>query len=56
MKNVLNVIINIVLMDYFGYVMNVRKNIKPATCECGRMVNKLFLTKHLKTEIHKKNI
>ena len=28
--------------------------IKPITCECGRMVNKPYLSRHLKTEIHKK--
>ncbi len=28
--------------------------IKPVKCECGRMVNKNYLEKHLDTNIHKK--
>ncbi len=38
-----------VLMDYFGYVIIVRKDIKPVKCDCGRMVNN-----YLDTNIHKK--
>jgi hypothetical protein len=40
---------NMVLMDYFGYVIIVRKDIKPVKCDCGRMVNN-----YLDTNIHKK--